>query len=82
VLPPAGTNMVTNPTFDANTTGWSFAYRNGATGATIASVPMTGSATNVGKVTPGTLGSPLSMDNVQVGTRVFLVKDRNYLISF
>lgn len=91
-LPPAGSNMVSNPTFDVNANGWSFAYRPPlnpptntnvtASGATIVSTPMTGSSTNVGKVTPGNLGSPLAMDNVQVGTRVFLIKGRNYLISF
>jgi len=81
VLPPPGTNMVSNPTFDVNTSGWSFATRNGGA-ATVASVPMAGSITNVGKVTVTNLGSTTGIDNVQLSTRVFLVKDRNYLITF
>ncbi|MGI8634191.1 MAG: choice-of-anchor Q domain-containing protein, partial [Segetibacter sp.] len=81
VLPQPGENMVTNPTFDVNTNGWSFANKNGGV-STIASVPMTGSNTNVGKVTITTLPSPPSSDNIQLSTNVFLVKDRNYLISF
>jgi hypothetical protein len=84
VLPPAGDNMITNPTFDANTTGWSFSYRNSANTppSTITSVPMTGSSTNVGRVVVGNLGTTTNQDNIQLTTRVFLVKDRNYLISF
>jgi hypothetical protein len=81
VLPPAGTNMITNSTFDANTTGWSFATRNGGA-ATITSVPLSGSTTNVGKVTASNLGTTTGMDNIQLSTRVFLVKDKNYIISF
>lgn len=81
VLPPPGTNMVTNPTFDVNTTGWSFANKLGGT-STITSVAMTGSATNVGKVIITNLPTPASSDNIQLSTNVFLVKDRNYLISF
>jgi hypothetical protein len=73
--------MVSNPTFDVNTAGWSFAYRFGGA-ATVASVPMAGSATNVGKVTVTNIGTTTGIDNVQLSTRVFLVKDRNYLISF
>jgi len=81
VLPPPGSNLVSNPTFDVNTAPWSFAYRNGGA-ATLTSVPTAGSATNVGKVTVTNLGSTTSIDNVQLGTRVFLVKDRNYMITF
>lgn len=81
VLPAPGVNMVSNPTFDVNTAGWSFATRNGGA-ATVTSVPMTGSSTNVGKVTVTNLGSTTGIDNVQLSTRVFLVKDRNYLITF
>jgi len=81
VLAPPGSNIVSNPTFDVNTTGWSFAYRNGGA-ATVASVAMAGSATNLGKVTVTTLGTTTGIDNIQLSTRVFLVKDKNYLISF
>ncbi|SHN74970.1 Por secretion system C-terminal sorting domain-containing protein [Flavobacterium fryxellicola] len=81
VLPPAGTNMVTNPTFDADTTGWSLTYRNGGA-ATITSVALPPSTTNVGKVTASSLGTTTGIDNIQLSTRVFLVKDKNYIISF
>jgi hypothetical protein len=73
--------MVTNPGFDANTTGWSFANKNGAA-STVQSVAITGSSTNVGKVTITNLGTTNSSDNVQLSTNVFIVKDRNYLITF
>ncbi|MDQ6814001.1 MAG: T9SS type A sorting domain-containing protein, partial [Bacteroidota bacterium] len=81
VLPPPGTNMVKNPTFDVNTSGWAFSNKNGAT-SIVESVPMAGSSTNVGKVTITNLGTTTSSDNVQLSTDVFLVKDRNYLITF
>ncbi|MBC7888459.1 MAG: choice-of-anchor D domain-containing protein [Ferruginibacter sp.] len=81
VLPPPGTNMITNPTFDLNTTGWSFANKNGGA-ATAESIGITGSTTNVGKVIITSLGTSNSSDHVQFGTNVFVVKDRNYLISF
>jgi hypothetical protein len=81
VLPPPGTNLVSNPTFDVNTSGWSFANKNGAT-STVQSVAMPPSATNVGKVIITQLGSSTSIDNVQLSTNVFLIKDRTYLITF
>jgi len=81
VLPPAGTNMLSNPHFDFNTAFWSFAYRLGGV-ATVSSVTFPGSPTNVGKVVVTNLGTSTGIDNVQLSTRVFLVKDRNYLISF
>ncbi len=81
VLPPPGTNMISNPTFDVNTTGWTFANKNGGV-STIQSVPMTGSSTNVGNVVITTLPTPNNSDNIQLSTNVFLVKDRNYIITF
>jgi hypothetical protein len=82
VIPAPGTNMILNPTFNANTTGWSFAYRNEPASATITSVAISGSTTNVGKVTPTNLGTTTGIDNIQLSTRVFLVKDKTYQISF
>lgn len=81
VIPAPGTNMITNPTFDANTNGWTFAYRNSGA-ADVVSVPFSGSSSNVGKVTPSNLGSTTGIDNIQLSTRVFLVKDKTYQISF
>ncbi len=81
VLPPAGTNLITNPTFDANTTSWSFANKNSAT-ATVESAALAGSTTNVGKVAITSTGTNTGTDNIQLSTNVFLVKDRNYLITF
>jgi len=81
VLPAPGTNMVSNPTFDVNTSGWTFSNKNGGI-STVTSLPMTGSTTNVGKITITTLPAPASSDNIQLSTNVFFVKDRNYLISF
>ncbi|MDA3867029.1 MAG: right-handed parallel beta-helix repeat-containing protein [Salinivirgaceae bacterium] len=78
---PAGTNMITNPTFDANTTGWSLNFKVGAA-ATVQSVAQAGSATNVGKVNITNLGTSTTSSNIQLSTNVFVVKDRNYLISF
>lgn len=81
VLPPPGTNMVTNPGFNSNTTGWTFANKNGAV-SILESTSISGAGTNVGKVTISSLGTTTSVDNVQLSTNVFLVKDRNYLITF
>ncbi|MBC8034662.1 MAG: T9SS type A sorting domain-containing protein [Chitinophagaceae bacterium] len=81
VLPPPGSNMVANPTFDVNTASWTFSNKNGGV-STVQSVPLTGSATNVGKVVITTLPTPVSSDNIQLSTNVFLVKDRNYIITF
>jgi len=82
VLPPPGTNMITNPTFDVNTTGWTFANKAGGA-ATVTSVAQPGYTTNVGNVTITNLGTSNSnADNIQLSTNVFVVKDRNYLITF
>ncbi len=75
ILPPAGTNLVTNPGFDSNTTGWTFSYQNGGA----ATVDATGGC---GKVTISSLGTPTGAYNIQLSTTVFVIKDRNYLISF
>jgi hypothetical protein len=45
-------------------------------------VALPGSTTNVGKVTASSLGSTTGIDNIQLSTRIFLVKDKNYIISF
>jgi hypothetical protein len=81
VLPAAGSNLITNPTFDANTTGWSFANKKSAA-STVESFELAGSTSNVGKVVITSLGTTTSSDNVQLSTNVFVVKDRNYLITF
>jgi len=82
ILPPPGTNMIANPTFDVNTTGWSFANKAGGA-STVVSVAQPGYTTNVGQVTMTNLGTSNSnVDNIQLSTNVFVVKDRNYLITF
>lgn len=75
LLPPAGTNLVTNPGFDTNTSGWTFSYQNGGA----ATIDATGGC---GRVTITALGSPTGTYNIQLSTTVFVIKDRNYLISF
>ncbi|MDA3866545.1 MAG: carbohydrate binding domain-containing protein [Salinivirgaceae bacterium] len=81
VLPQAGLNMITNPNFDTNTTGWGFANKKSGTG-TAESVVKDGFASNVIKITPTALGTTTSIDNIQYGTSVFVVKDKNYVVSF
>ena len=81
VLPPPGTNMISNPTFDVNTTGWTFANKAGGA-ATVTSVAQPGYTTNVGNVIITNLGTGSATDNIQLSTNVFVVKDRNYLITF
>jgi hypothetical protein len=75
ILPPAGTNLVTNPSFDTNTSGWTFSYQNGAAAA----INATGGC---GNVTISALGSPTGAYNIQLSTTVFVIKDKNYVISF
>jgi len=81
ILPAPGSNLITNPTFDTNLTGWSFANKNLAT-ATVESVVKAGFSGNAIKLTTTAIGANTGIDNVQYGTRVFLVQGRNYLIQF
>jgi hypothetical protein len=75
------TNLVSNPTFNSATTGWSFAYQN-AGSASITSVNKTGYSSNVGKVTIASLGTTSSAYNVQFGTNVPVVTGKQYAIFF
>jgi hypothetical protein len=75
------TNLVSNPTFNSATTGWSFAYQN-AGSASITSVNKTGYSSNVGKVTIASLGTTSSAYNVQFGTNVSVVTGKQYAIFF
>lgn len=81
VLPAQGVNMITNPTFDTDLSGWSFANKGGATATAVAAI-QPGYNGNVVKLTTTALGTGSSIDNVQYSTNVFLVKDRKYLIQF
>ncbi|RUT67995.1 T9SS C-terminal target domain-containing protein [Flavobacterium cupreum] len=82
VIPPAGTNLVTNPTFDANTTGWSFSYKNGAT-TTLENVIGTGYTTKVAKITVTNVGTSTGTDNVQFSyNKFFIEKGKTYIVSF
>jgi len=82
VLPPAGSNLISNPSFDSGTTGWSFANnREGA--ATLVAVPLSGYDTNTAGVTVTNIGTSNSIDNIQLSfNRVFVQTGKNYLISF
>ena len=75
------TNLVSNPTFNSGTTGWSFAYQN-AGSASVASVDKSGFASKIGKVTIASLGTTSSAYNVQVGTNVSVVAGKKYAILF
>jgi hypothetical protein len=75
VQPTAGTNLVSNPAFDVNTSGWTFSYQN--SGA--ASISATGGC---GRVTISSLGSTTGAYNIQLSTTLFIIRDRNYVISF
>ncbi|OBX26988.1 hypothetical protein A9996_00955 [Gelidibacter algens] len=82
VLPPAGSNMIANPSFDTDTTGWGFSNKNGGS-STLDMVTLPGYDTNVAKVTVTNLGNSTGIDNVQLSyNRVFVVKGKNYLLSF
>jgi hypothetical protein len=81
VIPPVGTNLIANPTFDVNTTGWGFANKNGAT-ATLENVIGPGYTTKVAKVTVTNIGTG-SVDNAQFTyNRVFIEKGKTYIVSF
>jgi parallel beta-helix repeat protein len=75
------TNLVSNPTFNSATTGWSFAYQNAGSAST-SSVNKTGYSSNVGKVTIVSLGTTSSAYNVQFGTNVSVVTGKQYAIFF
>jgi hypothetical protein len=81
VMNLSATNLVSNPTFNSGTTGWSFAYQN-AGSAAVASTGKNGYASKVGKVTISSLGTTSSAYNVQVGTNVSVVAGKQYAIMF
>jgi hypothetical protein len=82
VIPPVGTNLIANPTFDTNTTGWGFSNKNGAT-ATLENVIGPGYATKVAKVTVTNIGANTGTDNVQFTyNKVFIEKGKTYIVSF
>lgn len=82
VLPPAGSNLIANPSFDTDTTGWTFANKNGGA-TTLATVTLPGYDSNVAKVTVTSIGTSSGIDNIQFSyNRVFIVKGKNYLVSF
>lgn len=82
VIPAVGTNLIANPTFDTNTTGWGFANKNGAT-ATLENVIGPGYTTNVAKVTVTNIGTNTGVDNVQFTyNKVFIEKGKTYIVSF
>ena len=75
-------NVISNPTFDNNTNGWSLALTNSAT-ATIDSFSQTGYDTKVLKINPTSLGArPTSADKIQIGTNFPVVKDKTYAVKF
>ncbi|MBC7845627.1 MAG: T9SS type A sorting domain-containing protein [Flavobacterium sp.] len=90
VIPPVGTNLIANPTFDTNTTGWSFAYKNSlapdaVTAATITSSSNPNYATNVAKVTVTNVGTGTTpaIDNIQLSyVKFFIEKGKTYIVSF
>ncbi len=77
----SATNLVSNPTFNSGTTGWSFSYQN-AGSASVASVEKNGYSSNVGKVSITSTGSTSSAYNVQFGTNVQVVAGKQYAIMF
>lgn len=81
VLNLSTTNLVSNPTFNSETTGWSFAYQNSGS-ASVASAVKTGYSSEVGKVTIASLGTTSSAYNVQFGTNVSVVAGKQYAIFF
>jgi hypothetical protein len=81
VLNLSTTNLVSNPTFNSGTTGWSFAYQNTGSAAVVSS-SKTGYSSNVGKVTFASLGTTSSAYNVQFGTNVQVVTGKKYAIFF
>lgn len=74
-------NLVTNPTFNTGTTGWSFAYQNSGSASVISS-DKTGYSTNVGKVSIVSTGTTNSAYNVQFGTNISFVAGKQYAIFF
>jgi hypothetical protein len=77
----SATNLISNPTFNSGTTGWSFAYQN-AGSASVASADIKGYSSKVGKVTIASLGTTSSAYNVQFGTNVQVVAGKQYSIMF
>ncbi|MDA3865225.1 MAG: carbohydrate binding domain-containing protein, partial [Salinivirgaceae bacterium] len=72
-------NLITNPTFDVNTTGWAVALSGGAA-ATIASVTQSGYSGKACKSTITNAGT--SIWNVQMRQNIPLVNGKTYSISF
>ncbi len=83
VLPPLGTNLITNSAFNENTTGWSIVNKN-EVASTLEMISLSGYDTKVGKVTASAtaLGNKPRMDNILLCYTVYVVKGRNYLVSF
>ncbi len=77
----SATNLVSNPTFNSGTTGWSFGYQN-AGSASVAPTNKTGYSSNVGRVAIASLGTTSSAYNVQFGTNVSVVAGKQYAILF
>ncbi len=81
VMTLSATNLVSNPSLNSGTTGWSFAYQNAGL-ASVASAEKTGYSSKVGKVTITSLGTTSSAYNVQFGTNVSVVTGKQYAIFF
>jgi parallel beta-helix repeat protein len=81
VLNLSETNLINNPSFDSNTSGWSTSFQNSAT-ATSASVDKIGYASKVGNVSITSGGTSSSPYNVQFGCNVSVVADKEYAILF
>lgn len=77
----SATNLVSNPTFNSGTTGWSFAYQNSGS-SSVTSAAKTGYSSNVAKVTTASLGTTSSAYNVQFGTNIQVVTGKQYAIFF
>ncbi len=75
----ANPNLVSNPTFDENTTGWSLPLSGGAV-ATLSQVVKEGFSGNAAKVI--NTSTTTNRFSVQLRTRVPLVKDYTYAIRF
>lgn len=81
VLYRAGANLISNPTFNLNTTGWSFAYQNSGTAAA-ASAEKEGYSSKTGQVIITSNGTTTSAYNVQFGSNISVKQGKSYIIMF